>query len=107
MQGKLVSPLKLLREQAGSTRMVTKTRSPLVELMFLRGVTQQDVADKLGVRRETVSHWVTGKTEAKLSLEQWDALAELLGTTIDKLPRKLGPQPIHNTRRPGTDNAED
>lgn len=67
--------------------------------MYLRGVTQQDLADELGVRRETVSNWVTGKTVARLSLEEWDKLAKKLGTTIDKLPRSFAPVPIHNTTK--------
>jgi len=77
--------------------MVEKSRSPLAELMYLRGKTQQDVANVLGVRRETVSSWLTGRTVPKLSLEEWDKLAEFLETTIDKLPRRFGPQPIHDT----------
>jgi transcriptional regulator with XRE-family HTH domain len=72
-----------------------KSQSPLIPLMAIRGVTQQQIADALDIRRETVSRWMTGKTPARLSLEEWDKLAKLLGTTVDKLPRSFGPQPIH------------
>jgi transcriptional regulator with XRE-family HTH domain len=72
--------------------------------MAIRGITQQQIADELGIRRETVSHWMTGKTTPKLSLEEWDRLAELLGTTIDHLPRTFAPQPIHNTAPRTTQN---
>jgi len=50
---------------------MSKEQSPLIPLMALRGVTQQQIADTLGVRRETVSNWMTGKTVARLSLEEW------------------------------------
>jgi DNA-binding XRE family transcriptional regulator len=74
--------------------MAKEFQSPLVPLMAIRGKTQQDVADFLGVRRETVWSWTTGKTEAKLTLSQWFALAEFLGTTIDRMPRSFAPQSV-------------
>jgi len=77
--------------------MAKEVQSPLIPLMALRGKTQQDIADFLGVTRHTVGNWMTGRTEARLSLSQWYALAEFLGTTIDKLPRSFAPQPIHKT----------
>ncbi len=63
--------------------------------MAIRGRTQQEIADLLDVRRETVSNWMTGKTTPKLSLEDWDRLAEFLGTSLDKVPRSFAPQPTH------------
>jgi len=77
--------------------MVKRYQSPLIPLMAIRGITQQEIADRLGVTRHTVSNWMTGKTPARLTLEEWYMFADLLGTTIDKLPRNLGPQPIHDT----------
>jgi transcriptional regulator with XRE-family HTH domain len=74
--------------------MIQKLVSPLVSLMAMRGVTQKEIAELLGVTRHTVSNWTTGKTPARLTLDEWDKLAALLGTTIDKLPRTFAPQPI-------------
>ncbi len=72
-----------------------KQISPLVPLMAIRGITQKEIAQYLGVTPHTVSNWVTGKTEPHLTLDQWHRLAELLNTTIDKLPRSFAPEPIH------------
>lgn len=88
---------KLVRVNIG---MLEKTQSPLIPLMAMRGITQQQIADELGIRRETVSHWMTGKTTPRLSLDEWDKLARLLGTTIDRLPRNFAPQPIHHLSPP-------
>jgi transcriptional regulator with XRE-family HTH domain len=82
--------------------MLEKEQSPLVPLMAMRGITQQQIADTLGIRRETVSNWMTGKTIPRLSLEEWDKLAQLLGTSVDHLPRNFAPQPIHNTSSPSS-----
>ena len=74
-----------------------KLVSPLTPLMAMRGITQKEIAQTLGVTRHTVSNWTTGKTPARLTLEEWDKLAQLLGTSIDKLPRSFAPQPIEKT----------
>lgn len=76
------------------------SQSALIPLMAIRGVTQRDIADTLQVSEQTVSNWFTGRTVAKLTLHDWHKLANLLGTTIDKLPLELAPQPIH------TDNVD-
>lgn len=80
--------------------MVKHSQSPLIPLMALRGISQKDIALYLGVTPHTVTNWVKGKTEPHLTLEQWHRLAELLGTTIDKLPRSFAPQPIHSSLEP-------
>lgn len=74
-----------------------KLVSPLTPLMAMRGITQKEIAQTLGVTRHTVSNWTTGKTPARLTLEEWDKLAQLLGTSIDKLPRSFAPQPIEKS----------
>lgn len=74
--------------------MQEKKVSPLAVLMLMRGKTQQEVADFLGVRRETVSNWMRGKSEPKLSLDEWFRLAKFLDTPIDKLPRTFSPKRI-------------
>ncbi len=75
--------------------MEVKLISPLAPMMAMRGITQKEIAESLGVTRHTVSNWMTGKTPARLTLEEWDKLANLLETTIDRLPRSFAPQPIH------------
>lgn len=40
-------------------------RIPLKAVRVTIGVTQQELADKLGVSRESVNAWETGKTEVK------------------------------------------
>jgi transcriptional regulator with XRE-family HTH domain len=65
--------------------------------MLRAGVTQRDIAKTLGYSEKSVSQWFTGKVIPRLSLEEWDTIATLLGTTIDKLPRKFAPEPIHRT----------
>jgi len=75
--------------------MYEKSVSPLAGLMTMRGKTQQQIADLLDVRRETVSNWMTGKTPTRLTLEEWDRLAKFLDTSLEHLPRSFAPQPIH------------
>ena len=74
--------------------MARTEQSPLIPLMVIRGVTQKDIAEELGVTPHTVTNWVKGRSEPHLTLNQWHKLAELLGTTIDKLPRSFAPQSI-------------
>jgi DNA-binding XRE family transcriptional regulator len=77
--------------------MARTEQSPLVPLMVIRGITQKDIAEELGVTPHTVTNWVKGRSEPHLTLNQWHKLADLLGTTIDKLPRSFAPQSIHNS----------
>ena len=73
-----VSPMKALMAQSAE--------SPLVRVMGKRGITQAGIAEHLGVSRQTVSNWIHGRSTPCLSLKDWHKLANLLGTTIDKLP---------------------
>ena len=76
--------------------MTQTAESPMVRLMGVQGLTQKDIADCLGVSRTTVSNWMTGKITPCLSLKDWDKLANLLGVTIDKLPRNFVSDEIEN-----------
>ena len=78
--------------------MAKKEQSPLVPLMSIRGLTQKEIAEYLGVTPHTVTNWVKGKTEPHLTLDQWYRFAEILGTTIDKLPRSFAPQLIDKSK---------
>lgn len=65
--------------------------------MAIRGITQQEIAEALGVRRETVSDWMRGIRPARLTLGDWRKLAELLDVPLERMPDDLGPQPVHDT----------
>ncbi len=52
------------------------------------GYTQEEVAEKLGVTRQSVAKWERG--EAQPDIESCVALANLYGTTVDALIREMG-----------------
>ena len=55
----------------------------LVELRKLHHFSQEELADKIGVSRQTLSKWETG--ESLPDIEKCKLLAELLGVTLDDL----------------------
>lgn len=71
--------------------------SPIAGLMALRGVTQKEIADALQVSEQTVSNWMTGRTEAKLTFGDWRKLAKVLDCSLENLPDSLSPQPVHTS----------
>jgi DNA-binding XRE family transcriptional regulator len=79
-----------------------------MRLRTLRRVTQQELAEALGVTRHTVTNWETGRSVPTLTIAQTRKLCEVLGVTFDQLPDNFGPQPIHDTspffNRRATDN---
>lgn len=74
-----------------------QSQSPLVPLMAKIGVQQKDIAAALGVSEQTVSNWMTGRTQAKLTLSDWRKLAATLGVDLNELPDELGPQPVQES----------
>ena len=60
-----------------------------------KGLTQQEVADALGVSNKTVSSWETGASCPDIGMLH--AIAELFGVTCDELLR--GAQPYAATTR--------
>ena len=74
--------------------MAKTEQSPLAPLMAIRGVTQKEIAEHLGVSAHTVTNWVKGKTPSRLTMGEWRLLANLLGITIDELPDSFASQPI-------------
>lgn len=60
-------------------RLVTRLR----ELRQAAGLTQEEVADRVGVRRETVVHLEAGRYNPSLKLA-WD-IAQLLGVPIEQV----------------------
>jgi DNA-binding Xre family transcriptional regulator len=77
--------------------MVKDEQSPLIPLMALRGYKQKDIAEHLGFTEKTVSNWMTGKTETRLTLAEWKKLAAFLGCALEDLPDSFAPQAIHRT----------
>ena len=65
--------------------------SPIVRFRILRGITQKDLADALGVTEQTVSNWEVGRTEPKLSPKQYKTLLRVLQITSEQLPDNFGP----------------
>lgn len=57
-----------------------------VQQMRALRITQSDLAKQLGVTDRTVRNWINGENEPKLTLEQWQAFAKLLGVPFDALP---------------------
>jgi putative transcriptional regulator len=94
---KLESPLKRMRLLRGLSQQESGSDSPLMRLRLLRRITQQELADALGVSRQTISRWEAGQTNPRLTLAKWKKLVKLLDVSLEDLPDRFGPQPIHNT----------
>jgi DNA-binding XRE family transcriptional regulator len=84
--------------------MTEEIESPLMRLRTLRRVSQQQLADAVGVSRQTISNWENGREEPRLKLWQTKALCKILDISIEDLPDNFGPQPIHNTAPRTTQN---
>lgn len=65
-------------------------RSPLMKLRVQRFLTQQQLADALGVTETTVRNWETGRSIPKLTPAQYKKLLEVLQITSDELPDQFG-----------------
>lgn len=68
-----------------------------MRLRTLRRVSQQKLADALGVSRQTISAWENGHQTPLLTISQVRILCKELGITFEQLPDNFGPQPIHDT----------
>ena len=62
-------------------------RNYLVELRSQKGLSQQDVADKLGITRQYYQMIETGERQKDLDLSLAGGLAVLLGVTIMDIER--------------------
>ncbi|MDG2614697.1 helix-turn-helix transcriptional regulator [Thermoleptolyngbya sichuanensis XZ-Cy5] len=65
--------------------------SPLVELRERAGLTQESLAQMLGVTDHTVRNWEKGRAEARLTLKQFKILCAALKVTADELPDTFSP----------------
>jgi DNA-binding XRE family transcriptional regulator len=57
----------------------------LVKLRQKAGLTQQDLANAIGVTQKTISIWEKGSVEPKLSLRQTKILMDVLNCTFEEL----------------------
>lgn len=55
----------------------------LVQIRKLMGLTQEDIADKLGVTRQSVAKWESG--ESVPDLDKCKQLADIFGVSLDDL----------------------
>lgn len=70
--------------------MAKRPLSALKKLRVLQNLTQQDLADALGVSIETVSNWERGKTIPTLTIPQFKTLLRMLKVTPEELPDDFG-----------------
>ena len=72
--------------------MAERFESLLMKLRLLRGISQEKLAEALGVTTHTVSNWEVGRSIPKLTPRQYKALLRKLQITSDQLPNDFGPQ---------------
>ncbi|HEY9877255.1 MAG TPA: helix-turn-helix transcriptional regulator [Leptolyngbyaceae cyanobacterium] len=65
--------------------------SALKRLREAAGLSQQELAMRIGVGVTTISRWERGASPAMLSVPQMKALCRELGMTIEELPDDFGP----------------
>jgi DNA-binding XRE family transcriptional regulator len=61
----------------------------LVQMRAELGLTQEDVAQALGVTPRTVLNWEQGHNKPKLSIRQVKALCALFGVQLSELPNNF------------------
>lgn len=68
-----------------------RERSPLVPLRERAGLTQEALAQKLGVTDHTVRNWEKGRAEPRLTIRQVKAMCAALKCTLEELPDDFCP----------------
>jgi transcriptional regulator with XRE-family HTH domain len=55
-----------------------------------RGLTQDDVAEALGISGQSVSNWERGRSVPTLTIDQMKVLCKILNCTLDEIPTTEG-----------------
>jgi DNA-binding XRE family transcriptional regulator len=77
--------------------MTKEFESPLMRFRLLRRMTQQELADELGVSSTTIRNWESGRAVPNLTIPQVKKLCQVLEVNLEDLPDDFGPQPIHDS----------
>jgi transcriptional regulator with XRE-family HTH domain len=64
--------------------------SPLKKLREQAGLSQEELARRIGVSVKTVSNWERGVYSATMTVPQTKALCKALGVVLDELPDNFG-----------------
>ena len=76
-----------------TSKLKEESDSPLDSLRIARTtLTQQEFAIHCGIPTTTYYRWITGRTEAKMSILQIKKMCRLLGMKLEELPDNFGPQ---------------
>jgi transcriptional regulator with XRE-family HTH domain len=67
-----------------------ETESPLKRLREAAGLSQQELAFRIGVGIATISRWERGVSPAMMTVPQIKALCRELGVTLEELPDEFG-----------------
>jgi transcriptional regulator with XRE-family HTH domain len=67
-----------------------EAESPLKKLRESAGLSQQELAVRIGVAVTTISRWERGVSVAMLTVPQMKALCKALGKSLDELPDEFG-----------------
>lgn len=70
-------------------------RSELVRLRQQLELTQEELAEELGVTAQTVANWENGRAIPRLSIPQFKKLCRILRRSAEELPDNLGPLDIN------------
>ena len=68
-----------------------KGESPLKRLREAVGLTQEELARRIGVSSKTISNWERGAFPARFNLPQIKALCRELRCNLEDLPDDFGP----------------
>ena len=77
--------------------MTASFEKSFASLRIRSGLKQQELADAIGVSRQTVSNWETGRGIPKLTPTQFKKILKVLHITADELPDSFGPIDIDKT----------